>query len=151
MAPSVYAQNEYPGERALLPARFISIIFIMCLGWLIGKAVCLSVKSETVHRIYSFGALVALSILWVYPLRTVPMITSNINFFQKWSIFWDARNEQIIQAKEDGHNNIQVVLIDHPIMDVGELSPDPSYWYNVCASQYYSVDSIKADLPGWDQ
>jgi hypothetical protein len=151
MSPSVYAQNAYPGERALLPARFISIIFIFCLGWLIGKTVHLPGKLNSNQAIFSFVVLVLIGVLWAYPLRAVPKITSNVAFYQKWSIIWDARDEQIIQAKENGQKDIAVINMDHPIKDVGELSPDPSYWYNVCASQYYGVNTIKAGLPGWDQ
>jgi hypothetical protein len=35
--------------------------------------------------------------------------------------------------------------------DIGELDPDPGYWYNQCAAGYYGVDTISANQPGWDQ
>ena len=151
MSPSVYAQNAYPGERALLPARFISVISLFSVGWLIGYAVPLPAKLTNHHVLYSFGTLVLLGMLFVYPLRTIPKITSNISFYSKWSAAWDTRDQLIREAKADGQKDIEVMNIDHPIKDIGELSPDPSYWYNVCAAQYYNVNSITADLPGWDR
>lgn len=150
MSPSVYAQDAYPGERALLPARFISILVIFSLGWLAGYSMPL-IKNMDSHRvIISLSVLVMVGVLYAYPLRSVPKITANIAFYAKWSEKWDARNEEIRQAQRNGQRDIEVMTIDHPIKDVGELSPDPSYWYNVCASQYYGLNSIKADLPGWD-
>jgi len=149
MSPSVYAQNAYPGERALLAARFICVVSLFSVGWLIGYAVRLPAILVNRFAIYSLGMLIILAILFAYPLRTVPKITSNISFYSKWSDAWDTRDQLIRELKKDGQNDIEVINIDHPIKDVGELSPDPSYWYNVCAAQYYGVNSIKADLAGW--
>ncbi len=151
MSPSVYAQNAYPGERALLPARFISVISIFTLGWLIGLALRLPANLSNRFAILPLGMLVILAMLFAYPLRTVPKIMSNIPFYSKWSEAWDTRDQSIREAKAAGQTTIEVINIDHPIKDIGELNPDPSYWYNVCAAQYYGVASIKADLPGWDK
>ena len=114
-----------------------------------GETVQFPRRIDSNQVVFSLGVLIIIGVLWAYPLRAVPKITSNIAFYQKWSAFWDARDKQIIQAKDNGQKDIEVITIDHPITDVGELSPDPGYWYNVCASQYYGVNSIKADLPGW--
>jgi hypothetical protein len=46
---------------------------------------------------------------------------------------------------------LEVMQLDHVIPDVGELNPDPGYWYNQCAAGYYGIDSISANQPGWDQ
>jgi hypothetical protein len=151
MSPSVYAQNAYPGERALLPAKFISVIFISALGLLLAKTIKLPARIDVNHAFYSLGVFAIIGVLCLYPLRAVPKITSNIAFYQRWSILWDSRDKQIMQLKENGQIEIEVMNLDHPITDVGELSPDPSYWYNVCAALYYGVHSIKADLPGWDK
>jgi hypothetical protein len=151
MSPSVYAQNAYPGERALLPARFVSVIFFSALGLFLGFKLKLSERYKFNNPFFFLVVMVIIAVLYFYPLRAVPRITSNVPFYQRWSVLWDERDEQIRQLKESGQMEVEVMNIDHPIKDVGELSPDPAYWYNACASQYYGVYSITADLPGWDK
>jgi hypothetical protein len=151
MSPSVYAQSAYPGERALLPARFVSVIFFSALGLFLGFKLKLSERYKFNNPFFFLVVMVIIAVLYFYPLRAVPRITSNVPFYQRWSVLWDERDEQIRQLKESGQMEVEVMNIDHPIKDVGELSPDPSYWYNACASQYYGVYSITADLPGWDK
>jgi hypothetical protein len=151
MSPSVYAQNAYPGERALLPARFISVIFISTSGLFVGFKLELSKKIKLNNPSLSLIVMVLITVLYFYPLRAVPQITTKIPYYQRWSQLWDARDERIKQLIQSGHMELEVMNLDHPIKDVGELSPDPGYWYNMCASQYYGVNSIAATLPGWDK
>jgi len=46
---------------------------------------------------------------------------------------------------------VEVVEIDHLIRDVRELTPDENSWYNNCAEEYYDIDVLRANLPGWDE
>ncbi len=39
MAPSYYAESSHPGNRALIVPRFVSILLIANLGWLIGRLI----------------------------------------------------------------------------------------------------------------
>jgi hypothetical protein len=152
-SPSVYAQSAYPGERAILPARFVltsSLIWIgFCVGSIIPRPKTTS-KMNTQLLVYVIGVLFVFA-LGAYALRATKPIAAQIPKFQKWAYFWDLRDQTMRTDKQNGVLNVHVVLIDHLIYDVGDLSPDPYNWYNQCASADYGLQSITADLPGWDQ
>jgi hypothetical protein len=96
------------------------------------------------------GSVLCLGVCALYPLRAAKNVISELPRYQKWSQFWDARDREIRDAGESGVQDIEVIQIDHIIPRVGDLSPDPGYWYNLCAAEYYGADSIRASLPGWD-
>ncbi len=151
MAPSAYVQHAYPESRALILARVVMVCAIMCLGWIAAQVLTkkygLSFKYKSVLVVCT---LFVLSAMCLYPLRAADVVIKDLPHYQKWSQFWDARDREIRDAKESGVQDIEVVQIDHIIPRVGELSPDPGFWYNGCAAEYYGVDSISASLSGWD-
>ncbi|HLC06272.1 MAG TPA: DUF6056 family protein [Anaerolineales bacterium] len=152
VAPSAYAQSSYPVARAMLTARFVTVIAAAALGAEIGRAgVALGtakIRGVTWLPLLA-GFFVVLS--GVYPIRAVPDILTQIPRYRKWASFWDARDLAIRQARGRGESDIAVVQIDHIIPNVAELSPDVGYWYNNCAERYYDIGSLSASLPGWDK
>ncbi len=151
MAPSAYVQRAFPESRALITARVVMVCAIMLLGWIAAQALTkkfgLPFKQKSVLIVSTLFFLCAMCL---YPLRAAGVVFKDLPHYQKWSQFWDTRDREIRDASERGVQDIEVVQIDHVIPRVGELSPDPGYWYNGCASAYYGVDSISASLPGWD-
>jgi hypothetical protein len=148
-APSAYAQSAYPEQRSLITARFVMVLAIAYLGWMLGEWVTARITPN--RKWVPALAVVLLLGLNVYPLRSLNGILANYSGFQKWASFWDQRDQDIQALKAQGQKDIEVVRIDHIIPDVGDLSDDPGYWYNHCAAEYYGVDSIRANLPGWDK
>lgn len=149
--PSAYIQSSYPGLRALIAARFVMVLIIALAGWLAGQAAVRLFERRLAHRrliwITSLGILVLTgSLIWT----VVPTILADQPKFEKWAQLWDARDSEIRTASKQNATNIHVMALDHVIPDVGELSPDPLYWYNQCAAGYYGIDSIRANQPGWD-
>jgi hypothetical protein len=100
--------------------------------------------------VYMVGILFVFA-LGAYALRATKPISAQFPKFQKWAHFWDIRDQSMRADKQNGILDVHVVLIDHLIYDVGDLSPDPNNWYNQCAAADYGLHSISADLPGWDQ
>jgi hypothetical protein len=152
-SPSVYAQSAYPGERAILPARFVLTISLMWIGICIGSIIP---RPKTTSKMNDQGLVYMVGILFVfalgaYALRATKPISAQFPKFQKWAHFWDIRDQSMRADKQNGILDVHVVLIDHLIYDVGDLSPDPNNWYNQCAAADYGLHSISADLPGWDQ
>ena len=109
----------------------------------------ISIKHNLTRPAY-LGVILLTGILLVYPLYASRNYISRLPEYAKWAAFWDQHDLAIQQGKQAGIMDLNVVQIDHIIPDVGGLSPDPGHWYNICASQYYSVKTITADQPGWD-
>jgi hypothetical protein len=152
MLPFAYVQDSYPEERALiLPSTFL-VAGLGIGGWILGR--------ETAERLRAFkrGASIAallgaalLLVSWAYPLGAGWQELGQAPRYQKWARFWDQRHASILEAKRAGERDVDVIEIDHIIPDVGELSPDPGYWYNNCAAGWYGLRTISATLPGWDE
>lgn len=150
--PSAYIQSSYPGLRALIAARFVMVLIIAATGWLAGQAIVVLFRSVMVAprlQVLIFLSIFTLGAFTV--IRTVPTILSEQSKFQRWVVLWDQRDREIRTASLHNVDKIEVVQLDHIIPDVGELAPDPAYWYNQCAAGYYEIDSIIANQPGWDQ
>jgi hypothetical protein len=153
IAPHVFAYTRYPELRVLLLACFVLVITLAGMGCLVAGVVVaflqrLSLKLSHV----AIGVIIILLCgSSLYPIYAARRIFDETPLYQKWATFWDARDREIRLAREKGNLDLEVVAIDHIITWVGELSPDPSYWYNVCASEYYRVNSISANQPGWNK
>jgi hypothetical protein len=151
VAPSAYAQSSYPVARAMVTARYVTVIAAVVTGAEVGRAgVILGRARSSMTRWLPILAGVLIATSCFYPLQTIPGIVSDLPRYQKWASFWDARDLTIRQARSRGQSDIAVVRLDHIISSVAELSPDSGYWYNNCAERYYDMRSISASLPGWD-
>jgi hypothetical protein len=152
MAPSAYAQSSYPTERVLVTTWFVTALAVAALGWWLGRALA---QMKGVPQIpWGWLNLLGGALALVLALTTwaaVPDILRDTPKFSRWAALWDGRDQQIRQASQQGLGEIEVMQLDHVIKDVGELSPDPDYWYNHCAEWYYQMSLIKANQPGWDQ
>ncbi len=152
--PSTYIFADYPPDRALILAQFV-IIFTGTSGgiWLavvIQRLISsLNMKSQTKGVINSVLSIVLTIFLLVAPVMQIRTALRDLPKYAKWSRLWDERNQILVIAGRENKEQVHVIQLDHIINDVGELSPDPDYWYNNCAEWYYGIDSIIADQPGW--
>ncbi len=150
--PSAYIQSSYPGLRALIPARFVMVLIIAISGWLVGQGIVILVQPViSASHIRWAVTICILGLTAFYIIWTVPNILAEQPKFKRWALLWDERDLKIRAASRQNVANLEVMQLDHVIPDVGELNPDPGYWYNQCAAGYYGVDSISANQPGWDQ
>jgi hypothetical protein len=152
MVPSVFIRSVIPNPRALIASRFVVVIAFAALGWLIGTSIYYYIKHQTrLLSLTRLGILVLFIPLWTYPIRAAYNTIPNVVHFEKWATLWDLRDENIRTEKLRGVQDIEVMHLDKVIFWVAELAPDPDTWYNICAANYYGVESIKANLPGWDE
>jgi len=151
MVPSAYAESSYPELRVLILARFVVVAGVVTACWKIGTFIEPQIKGRLLYAGVLGASVLVLVATYSYPLIWAKSIYAEMPRYQKWAHFWDARDQQIREAQRQGVSQIEVVQIDHIVPRVGELSPDPGYWYNVCASWYYGIHSISANQPGWDE
>lgn len=153
MLPFAYVQQSYPEPRAVIIMQWIATVIVSLSGWWTGgwlKQVLLSNLKGKTNFLYNLSFLVLL-FLCLFPVWESRQIYNDLPRYQKWAAFWDRRDAQLRDLARQNVHEVQVIEIDHIIPNVGDLSPDPGYWYNQCASRYYGVQSISASLPGWGE
>ena len=154
MLPSTYVQADYPPERTLILAQAVltsacitgGVFFVLFVDSLLKID---QVKTGWIKGILHVVSLVLALCVLVSPILLVHTNADKLPFYTRWASLWDERHEQLLAAGQENAEEIHVIQLDHVIDDVGELSPDPAYWYNNCAEMYYGIDEIYADQPGW--
>jgi hypothetical protein len=151
--PFAYIQSAEPEPRAQIVARFVMTLSLAFSGIVIGLYLAAKAQKQRdlSARVIQLAVVLVLVAAAFYPVRAAWQVYQGAPKYQKWAYFWDMRDNDIRTARAQGLVDVQVIEIDHIINRVGDLAPDPGYWYNICAAAYYQVDSIRADLPGWDQ
>lgn len=148
MAPWAVVRNASPNPRALLAARFVLALVVAVGSFLIGDYIFRSrIQFPQAPKYLVFVALFLLIGVFVYAIRGATRDFSVMPRYQYWASRWDERDESIRIAKGQGILDIEVDQLQGIIQWVGELSSDPSGWYNACAAQFYGVRSIAATLP----
>ena len=151
LSPSLYANGALPDARALVGARHAMVLAFLGIGLAAGFTAGTVMPPEMKRSALLTGVLAAaVALAAVYPLWGARQIVADVSTYRRWANAWDARHSEILRARESGEVNLHVMLIDHIIPSVSELTGDPAFWYNVCAAGSYGVESITADLPGWD-
>lgn len=151
MLPSVWARAGAPGQRALMPARAVMTLGLFVVGWWTGDTLMHWMRPHRrLRRLAWTGVVLTLAACALYPVHVAWKHARTYPRYQTWAAAWDARHAIILQARAQGELDLHVMELDHIIPWVGELAPDPLFWYNDCAARYYGVRSITADLPGWD-
>ncbi len=149
--PSAYIQSGSPELRALITARFVMVLAIGLIGGMTGLWLTSQFPITVNLNQYSrLAPLILLVIVSLYPIYSARNIYNEISSYQRWASFWDDRDASLRLASQENVHDVEVIKLDHIIQNVAELSEDPTYWYNTCAAGYYGVQSIRADLPGWD-
>ncbi len=149
IAPTVYVYSRYPSPRALTGARYAMVLGVSGLGVIIGTKTAAWLKTSwpenLLTRIFpSIGMALLLCSMGLYTLRAGARIYQEIPRYQEWGSLWDSRDQEIRAAREQGIKDVEVEPMDKIITWVAELSENPGAWYNICAANYYGVNSIRA-------
>jgi len=140
-APSVYGQ-AFPAERARFIGRLLMTVALMLEGACFG--ILLAQWKMRWSSTAAMLAMILLAVSALYPLRAAGIVVQQkYLFYSRWSTRWDKRQAQILALKAKGVQDIvtyQLISIE----GIGELGPDPKSWINVCAANYYGLNSISA-------
>lgn len=140
-APSAYGQS-YPVGRARMAGRLLMTSALMADGALLGILVS-KIRTNFFQSIYLRRfAIVAMTILMLYPLRTTWQSSMEIPVYQQRAAAWDERDAEIRALKAQGVRDLIVpFLSDDQIQDLGDRR---GFRLNRCAAALYGVDSILA-------
>ena len=141
-APSVYGQ-AFPAERARFLGRLLMTAALMFEGG--GLGILLAQWKLRGSSIATTLAIILFAVSTLYSLRAAWNIVQDKGpYYQLWSSVWDLRQAQIIANKAEGVSNIIVSVHLYSMDGVEEFNSEPKYWINVCAANYYGVQSIIA-------
>jgi hypothetical protein len=140
-APTVYSMMAFPEPRALILSRAVVIVLIMVLGGFSGMA------SHVFMDRFVDTCLVSILIIGFlvtfYPLRAAVQTWNTIPVAQKRAETWDARKKIISSAVEKGENSIDLIPMNS-VNGIFEITPDPAFWVNRCAADFYGLKNIRA-------
>jgi hypothetical protein len=140
-APSVYGQS-FPAERARFIGCLLMTVALMFEGACFG--ILLSQWKMRWSSVATTLATIMLVMSAVYPLRAAWIaVQQKRTLYSRWSTRWDNRQAKILALRAKGMQDI-VTFHLISIEGIGELGPDPKSWINVCAANYYDINSISA-------
>jgi hypothetical protein len=143
IAPSVYAGQQFPAGRALMPARFALLAGIAfsaaCLPGLPAFAPVQIYKSAPAALLAALLTLAAC----LYPLRAAAALDPQRRELAAWAARWDERDAQILALRAQGQTDPQVRQVE-VVSGLEDYGPDPANWVNRCAAGYYQLNSITA-------
>ena len=142
---SAYGQS-YPVARARFFAHYLITITLVFEGALLGMWLS-RVKwkfFDVAHLEYP--SILILLILAVYPFRAGLQVILEIPEYRARAEKWDTRETQINKLIAQGKTDLMIVQLDG-VDGVKELDSSADHWVNICAAQYYEVNSIRAVSP----
>ena len=140
-APSVYGQS-FPVERARFTGQLCLVVALMIEG--AGSGILLAQWRPPITKILRLDliCMCLLGVTALYPLRAALLTLGDLPEYRDRAEFLDARNAYIIKHAALGETDI-VVPGFSGVHGIKELDDDQNHWVNVCAAQYYGVNSIR--------
>lgn len=144
MLPGIYATQMPPPARAYIIPQGILIICLSAAGIFAGFYV-----RKTLHIVNKpLKAIVVGAVLLAVLLGPILTVTRQLPLIPLLSTFaheWDMRDQMIREAAVRGETDVRVPPFTVDIAEaVGLLTigADPAFWVNVCAAQYYGVETL---------
>jgi len=140
-APSAYGQG-FPVERMRFLARFLMILAFMFAGGLFG-ILLRNIQFKPNPALGQWLAVFLFALVTIaYPIRrTIQMYQLYLPEYSQRAELWDLRDKFIRRHIADGEKDL-VVPGYSGIYYIKELDGNPKHWVNVCAAEYYGVESI---------
>jgi hypothetical protein len=141
--PSVFLGSVYPENRALFPIHYIIVLSVFFSGILFSQILKNWFVNHNLLKFLQKINYLFILFLMVYLIRMIPIVYAGITPLQSRAIAWDQRQAWIYQEIAAGKMQVTVSAFDS-IARLTELKEDPLNWVNMCAADYYGVDSISA-------
>jgi hypothetical protein len=143
--PAGFALGRAPPGRHLAIPAFVLACAVACEGAIIGRLLLRSEQSRTRSIVRLAGTLV----LALYVVTTSQAVYGQLRLlrpFARYASAWDANNALIRAALAEGADHVEIRAMPGNWWGVEgrEIGPDPSFWVNQCASQYYGIEITAA-------
>jgi hypothetical protein len=140
-APSVYGQS-FPVERARFAGQLCLVAALMIEG--AGLGILLAQWRLPLTKILRVDliCMLLLGITALYPLRAALLALGDLPEYRERAELWDLRDAYILKHAALGETDI-IVPGFSGVYGIKELDDDQNHWVNICAAQYYGVNSIR--------
>ena len=152
VAPGVYALSAMIPERAQILLAFVFVCGTVLWSRTAGEylAGALRTISDKTRQRLTLGALVALLLLTIIPLRSFVSLARLREEAQNFAADWDGQDAQLKTAKQNGLTDVTVPQIGDFQSRIGKgasdlhLRTDPGFWINRTTATYYGLTSVRA-------
>ncbi len=135
IAPNFFAISRPPFDRNLAIPNFVLIVYSTFMGYVIGSV--MTKKNNQIISIVFLMMLIFLSASYSYRIvKTIP-------YYKVHADRWDRQNRFILVQKNKGIKDITIETLGYT-EGLEDVQRDSKHWINICMSQYYGVNSIKA-------
>lgn len=142
----IYGTSFVPPARTYIIPQTLIVAALAAIGFMIG----IKLRERGAFRaakplIYALGAVVMIGLLVFGPVRSTIRILDTLPAFQTFAAEVDQREQMIETARQRGETDVRVPPFTVDIAEaVGLLTigADPAFWVNVCAAQYYGVETL---------
>ena len=141
--PAGYGQSHEPVAYIMAGPIYFSVCLLGLFGYFLG--VFLSYQLINFRKKDIIKLEVLLIILFIVfsfnGFRNTQKILKHRVQLKSYSVAFDEREEEILQAESEGKNIIHVAQI-WPFVDGPDLKADSTDWVNECVSEYYGLTVV---------
>jgi len=151
--PAFYALSDSLPLRAQIIPKFVLVSFMVFVGWIFTQAL---INTFADNRKFKSLSLIATSIIVAVLLVLSPIIAAKNTFAlgnkaKDYAVRWDAINQQLAEAKNNGLSDAVIPKVTADEFDLGYGRPDlqpaekPHEGPNYCIEIYYGLDSVRTE------
>jgi len=138
--PAAYGISKAPPPRVMITPIYFILCLISLWGFLIGRYLNYRYRIMNKH-LFSFFIILLFSLFSLNGIRDTLNILKKRENLKSFSIAFDNREKQILDAKLIGEGIIYVPEIKH-FIGGAILTCDSTFWVNECISDYYGITVI---------
>ncbi len=145
--PSAWATAGAPETRVLIFPTFLLVFLInfvsIIIGLLFQEIITIKVNyKKTLSLIIGLSSIYFLIAVPINEARQVYLLKPEAMTF---ATRWDEREIQIREKIKANETHLIVKMIPTNLMELEYLQTNSTHWINICAAEYYGVDSISAE------
>jgi hypothetical protein len=145
--PSTWVTGQAPETRVLFFPTVLLVFLLIFVSIIIGL---LFHKIFIINESYKMTLAIVIGLFSIYFLIAVPIFEARQVYLQRpeadnYSISWEEREIQINEKILSGETDLIVKMISNNIMGLEDINTNATHWINICAAEYYGIDSISAE------
>ncbi|MDO9088083.1 MAG: DUF6056 family protein [Anaerolineaceae bacterium] len=145
--PSTWVTAQAPETRVLIFPTFLLVFLINFVSIIIGL---FFIEIVTINENHKKTLSLIIGFYILYFLVAVPIFEARQVYLQrpeavKYAISWEEREFQIKEKILSGETDLIVMMIPINILGLEDINTNSTHWINICAAEYYGVDSISAE------
>jgi hypothetical protein len=140
-APTTYLYSAPPAPRGQSLARFVVLVGISIIGWLVGATV-----STRLGKSLAFLPAIFLLVCSVYTARASLNVYRELPGFMERAHLWDLRDAQIKNAIAQGITQIEIMPIDTKDINTRDIIRSEGFgnWVtDACGVKYYDAEAMR--------